>query len=244
MALERTLRKRKKSTSSKQATVDTKEKPSPDSSAPAVLTTAQSVANCHLFKLPPELRNRVYEYAVAVDPEHTPTDLGTEYGIKITTKHGIPEPALLSSCKTIRREAIGIYYTIHNMDMIIENFDSTPLLLWKRKQTSVAKQYGLNLPTCGTWIIGGRSLHNLDNWLFRVHQNLLCDIQDQDDFQEGLREYYQEGEADMIMGMLEIAEKLKGKPWDVVDSMFDWLREVLNGMHYGWMERKESNMWW
>jgi hypothetical protein len=50
-----------------------------------------------LFDLAPELRNRIYQFAVSFDDK-----------ITITKSAGFPEPPLLFTCKTIRREAIGI----------------------------------------------------------------------------------------------------------------------------------------
>lgn len=57
------------------------------------------VPNSPLFKLPPELRAAIYRFAVVEEGE-----------IVVTKGQRFPEAPLLSTCKTIRSEAIGIFF--------------------------------------------------------------------------------------------------------------------------------------
>lgn len=169
------------------------------------ITAAHSVSDCALFKLPPELRNRIYEYAVAIDPDEDYENLPGD--VQITRDNGIPEPSLLTACKTIRKEAIGIFYTIHCVRLVMDSFDSTPAVLWKRKQISLSKQYDLEVGE-PAWVerTGSREWINLRIWIQRVHQGVVCDAA------EELREALGYGEAELIVGMLRMAEKMKDKP--------------------------------
>lgn len=63
------------------------------------LCNAKMAGNPPLLKLPPELRNRIYRYAIVQDE---PIDVAE------TTKK--KEPALLATCKEIREQALKMFY--------------------------------------------------------------------------------------------------------------------------------------
>lgn len=100
------------------------------------VSSTRSIADSPLFRLPPELRNRIYEYAVL-----SPGDPM----ININEDNGIPEPSLLASCKTTRREAIGIFYSpsFNDVRMTIDSFHPAMVIIWARKRIVLAQQYGL-----------------------------------------------------------------------------------------------------
>lgn len=100
-----------------------------------LVSTAQSIADSPPFKLPPELRNRIYEYTFA--------SLGNSIIIK--QENGIPEPSLLASCKIIRREAIGIFYSpdVNDLEITIDSFHPARVTLWARKRILLKQQYGV-----------------------------------------------------------------------------------------------------
>ncbi|EME81044.1 uncharacterized protein MYCFIDRAFT_76980 [Pseudocercospora fijiensis CIRAD86] len=75
---------------------------------------------CYLTKLAPEIRNLIYEYSLC-----------NSESIEITRDNWM-QPALLRTCKTIRREATGIYYCKNTFEFECENFDSSiPLNFWR-----------------------------------------------------------------------------------------------------------------
>lgn len=191
------------------------------------ITAAQSVASCALFKLPPELRNHIYEYAVAIDPDEDYEDFPGD--VQITRDNGIPQPALLTTSKTIRKEAIRVFYTIQCVRLVMDSFDSTPAVLWKRKQISLSKQYDLEVDG-PAWVerTGTREWVNLKIWVQRVHQGVVCDAA------EELREAYRYGEAELIFGMLRMVEEKKDKPWSVVEDLLVHFKCALEGLHVEW----------
>jgi hypothetical protein len=95
-------------------------------------TATSSIADSPLFKLPPELRLRIYEYAV-----YSEDDDGK---CKVTREHGIPEPPLLFTCKTVRGEAISSFYSVNNFHNIVELLHPATIVLTMRKKNSLLAQ--------------------------------------------------------------------------------------------------------
>ena len=76
---------------------------------------------CHLLNLPGELRNRIYEFAVVQESELT-----------ITAK-GPGQPALLSTCRKIRREAGTLYYGKNVFSLKIERYNGAAFAPFARQ---------------------------------------------------------------------------------------------------------------
>ena len=70
----------------------------------------QSSAIFPFLKLPAELRNRIYEYAVEPEPRVASfrtirdTTLVTEHSMQFTAEYGMSKPTVLAICRTIRNE--------------------------------------------------------------------------------------------------------------------------------------------
>lgn len=207
------------------------------------VTAAESIAKCPLFKLPPELRNRIYHYAVVAMPEERLIrDFGQRLGfIRITRDDGIPENALLMTCKTIRKEAIGIFYTNHQIVPVIESLDPSSMILWSSKRISLSKQYGLELRELDSlnWdsveVQGDRDSDNVRKWLRLTHSGVTGDESRPSDLVLLLSDVYdQNGEAGVILAMMEMAANLKALPWAVVDRCLHGFFEALWSMNGHW----------
>jgi hypothetical protein len=74
-------------------------------------TTDRAVLDSPLFKLPPELRDPIYEYAVSSEPRTSCKSVleGDDEPpvIELFASYSVQEPPLLHVCQTIRREALG-----------------------------------------------------------------------------------------------------------------------------------------
>jgi hypothetical protein len=94
-------------------------------------TAPSPIADSPLFKLPAELRIRIYADALYSD------DNGE---CKVTRKHGIPEAPLLSTCKVIRGEAISMFYTLNSFRLAEKNSHPADFAMVQRKKKSLEAQ--------------------------------------------------------------------------------------------------------
>ncbi|GAB7335077.1 hypothetical protein MBLNU13_g06928t1 [Cladosporium sp. NU13] len=123
--------------------------------------TATSIAASPLSKLPPEPRLRIYEYVLCSD----------EYGLcKVTCEDGIPEAVLLLTCKFIRTEAIAVFYTVNNFEVITNACHPAALVFMARK---LARLMASGVNTSGiqyeSMVAGSRNYANVTLWLKYVH---------------------------------------------------------------------------
>lgn len=65
-----------------------------------------------------------------------------DLGCRITRAKGFPEPALLATCKSIRREAIAVYY-----DNNFHSVDSNAIELFESKRRALLESHNIRL-TC------------------------------------------------------------------------------------------------
>ncbi|KAK4575259.1 hypothetical protein LTR86_001111 [Recurvomyces mirabilis] len=69
----------------------------------------------HLLKLPPEIRNYIYHLTL-VQAEDIPV-----------TSTGYERPAILSTCRTIRKEAFKLYYSGNRFACQPPSYDISPI---------------------------------------------------------------------------------------------------------------------
>ena len=208
------------------------------------ITAAQSIAHSTFFKLPSELRNRVYELALTADPfvcnvidisapdKFTMTKSIVSPGkVTIRKETGIPEPALLTACKTVRLEAIGIFYSpdVNEMRLIIDSFHPAMAVLWNRKNKALSEQYGLPADIrASSWNEGTRNWENLTLWLLEEHQDTA------DWARDGLYECIEWGVAKLIHSLFLMVAAMRDRPWSDVLPVLDEFQPVLRYLHSDW----------
>lgn len=176
-------------------------------------TTALSVAWSPLFKLPPELRNYIYEFAV---------NLSDKYGYrKVTKEAGIPEPPLLSTCKAIRKEAIGIFYANNKFRVDVHDFDPAVYHLFVRKDKTLSS-YNCRIGILHMDPDRHRRWGNLLRWLRQHHAGNIPRPR----FGLTFMRRFSVLEMVFIETLFMITSGSRGRPWDEV-------RVVLMGLHYG-----------
>lgn len=84
---------------------------------------------CHLLNLPGELRNQIFDFAV-VEPS----------AIRVTSK-GLDQPALLKTCRQIRREAGTIYYGSNEFDICLERYNGAAFVPFARQARRFDTRY-------------------------------------------------------------------------------------------------------
>ena len=105
--------------------------------------------DCFLFNLPPELRNRIYRYAIVEDDE------------LILTPRGPSEPTLLRTCRSIRDEACSIYYGENKFLLRIENWNGVAFQDFLQQHTLYAPKSKLRVPYNMGFLLKG--VPNWDN---------------------------------------------------------------------------------
>ncbi|KAI5367235.1 hypothetical protein Slin15195_G023630 [Septoria linicola] len=122
--------------------------------------------DCPLLLLPAELRNRIYRFVLVVDGSVPATERDWEDAIEITQVLRIP--ALLSTCKQIRKEAAGIWLFENCLSICIDNCDSTLLSRFCALRLSLLPAHkGSNVNIYE--LSGGLDWPNLMRWCRKIH---------------------------------------------------------------------------
>ena len=128
-----------------------------------------SVARSSLFKLPPEIRNMIYRFALLADDD-----------LIITKTQGIPEAALLSVNKLVRSETYEIFYRENNFCCVLYNDDCAPLLLASQKFLGHCEFSAIDLTHGMVLKVESgddeRNWKNLVAWFHCCHQRVCCGL--------------------------------------------------------------------
>lgn len=127
-------------------------------------TLASSVAESLLFKLPPELRDMVYRYALVRDRD-----------IIVTKIRGIPEPALLSVNKLVRSETYEIFYRENHFNCVVRRDHPATLALMHRKLSGTSQLPSVKLQDLVKMTVnrkGMRCWKNLETWFHLCRQGV------------------------------------------------------------------------
>ena len=109
------------------------------------------------LRLPPELRNRIYEYALLC-PDF------------ITVAAGLKPPGLLQTCRQTRAEATDIWYQRNKFSIIVTSCDATLLRAFK----SFARAHStISVPTC-LHLRGVGNWSNLKHWCEDIFYRKTC----------------------------------------------------------------------
>lgn len=186
-------------------------------------TASLAISNCPLFKqLPGEIRNTIYAHA-----------LGQGDNIHVTKQAGIPEPALLSTCKAIRKEAIGMFYCQNKIYVKIQPFEVTAFMLWQTKRKLLFQIYGLEVAPPTYERTGRREWANLMTWMRLHHADRMA--------APSARSAQQKHEDHTIKCMFDFAARMAkdGHPWaNVVEGGLRGFRRELIKSHKDWKDER------
>lgn len=187
------------------------------------VNAAESVAESPLFRLPRELRDQIYKIALELS---LPLDYVT------VTRSGLPEPALLTTCKTIRREAIGIHYSTSSFTIEIYDYHPAAAVLWRRKWESLEKQYGVKERCFDsdhqlyTSYAGHENWKNLKLWLQFAHEGM-CGAPGEMDIEH-------KAEKRLIYALFGTVMMIADKPWEDAEFMLETFHPVLVSLNRKW----------
>lgn len=127
---------------------------------------AELQAEPHLQSIPPELRNRVYDYALVSDGP-----------INVAKPKNCAQPPLLATCRQIRSEAISVYYSTNSFTYTICNYKGAavvPFCKLLAKYRADHRRDALCLDLC-SHLPWPYNLQPLREWLkaYHAHRDLM-----------------------------------------------------------------------
>lgn len=168
-----------------------------------------------LLGLPAELRNRIYRFAL-IKPKSIDIDK-----IKWPTH----QPALLKTCKQIRREALGLFYFENRFCARIDDWD--PVV--KDRFSRLMVTYNTKSPQLSHCFKGDPSWPNLLKWLRAVYERRVGGISDCIGKERTL-------ERKLIGILFMTARKTRlTMPWSEVVTLLEAHREVLGQINDKWL---------
>lgn len=192
-------------------------------------------ASSPFMELAPGLRLIIYEYALYLD----------EGAIEVNETTGIPEPALLLTCKEIRNEALPIFYTQNNLHLLIHSYSPAMPLLIHRKQESILEQYQYYIYVSHIVLAGPANWRNLLTWLRHIHESdsPIGIVQVAPPLKTGHRPGALERakELTVVAGLFDVVGLLDDVRWDVVEKTLGMLRYALAAFDDDWEEDEEED---
>jgi hypothetical protein len=170
-----------------------------------------------LLDLPPELRLRIYEYAV-----------WTEGVCLITKAGGVPEPPLLMTSKMIRREAMDVYYSTNAMRFVVTSYDHATEQLMLHKLEILAARYGIQTKMFSAAFEGPPNWTNFKSWLQSLQGSGRAHVRLEDPGTDGKK-------VDrMVIGMMGSAVAMRSLPSKEAEANLELLRVGLIAIDDRW----------
>ena len=181
------------------------------------------------MKLPAELRDTIYEYALR-------TDDGI---IEINEQTGIPEPALLLTNKSIRAEALSIFYSQNIVSLLIDSYSPSVPLLVHNKQEAILSQYKFKIPVSHVTLDGRANWRNLLAWLHHFHEADGAVAFTSLDPRLKTRAHKPGATATMkewmvVAGLFHVVDCLDNVDWDRVEETLGMMRYALTAFDSDW----------
>jgi len=194
-----------------------------------------SSASSPLMNLAAELRLLIYEYAVYLD----------NGVIEVNEAAGIPEPALLLTCKEIRHEALPIFYTQNTLHLLIHSYSPATPLLIHRKQEAILEQYQYYIFVSHIVLDGPANWRNLLAWLRHGHESDspvgIVQVAPPLKTEYGLGALERAKELTVVAGLFDVVGLLDDVRWDVVEETLGMLRYALAAFDDDWGEDDDDD---
>ncbi|KAK5127562.1 hypothetical protein LTR85_006902 [Meristemomyces frigidus] len=169
-------------------------------------------ATASFFKLPGELRNRIYRLHLAGPAAN---------GVIKVDRRKFAEPTLLLASRQIRYEALPLYYGENSFILRVASYNSTLPLRWTQKLARYENLYNLSHVRTEVREDGYAHWANLMLWLQRIHSGAVRWAPTEtegDDDREGLA----------LDVMFRQVEQLRGLPWTHVEGIMGGFRRLLS----------------
>lgn len=175
-----------------------------------------------LLRLPAELRNVIYRYVlVQVDPIDIAND-------------GHQEPALLTTCKEIRQEAVTLFYCENEFEIEMIDWNIINFLKWD-KILAAALGDGDNFDCARgrTRCVGPSddpNWANLHHWMKEYyHDNTVLEQTEPSSLCSG-----EETDVYVVASMFVVLNNMKSKTWEEMEGILKEFRVVLAKVDERW----------
>ncbi|KAK5121096.1 hypothetical protein LTR85_005580 [Meristemomyces frigidus] len=166
-----------------------------------------------LLRLPAEIRNAIYGYALAED--------------EIAVTAGLQQPPLLHICRQVRVEALGLWYTSNDFVIPIEDCDATLLVAFVGHLRLVGHA-GVDLPV----MLGGKNWSNLQRWCRAIWSQQCV---------HHLPRYAEATEVEaVIIAAHDIAAQYVNEPWESCEQALENLGFVVGKFDSEWLPNEQS----
>lgn len=191
------------------------------------------------LRLPPEVRNLIYEHALRLDG-----------GIcELNEDEDFPEPALLSTCKTIRTEAIGIFYSVNSFKATMTSYSPDMPIFLEKKNDLLVEKYQCGIQDLAIRDLGPPRWANLLSWVKHVYESLPTESNQptlpthiatrsllNDMRTANLAQEMDYNERLFIMGLFAVAASMWDQSWSRVDLVLSMLRHGLFAFDPEWRQ--------
>lgn len=193
----------------------------------SLLTALNRPLYVPLLRLPSELRNRIWQYSLRSDD-----------GICAVNEHeNFPEPGLLSTCTQIRREAIGIFHFENEFSVTITSYCPSMAIFMFKRTDLMRRNFAPPVMRLTANMQGPPSWKNLLAWLKGVHQGNASNFTSPPgakSMRNSVHRVKKNEEFEFLSGLFATTHKMRGEPWEAVESILDMLRYGLQQFDQKW----------
>lgn len=194
----------------------------------SLLTAFNRPSLVPLLRLPPELRNLIWQYALRSD----------DGKFEVNENEDFPEPGLLSTCTQIRREASGIFYLENEFLCTVTSYCPSMVLLLQKK-VDLLRAEGINIAR-KRFILrmrGNPSWKNLLAWLKWSHKGKAGTYTRNPGNTPAQHSSPKVSEeTQFICGLLAMTLRMHDQPWEVVEPILAKLRLGLQQFDQDWAQ--------
>lgn len=188
-------------------------------------------AGSRLLNLPPELRNRIYEYCLKSEYVRDIYKVSTPWTINITDRP--KPPGLLFTCKQVRSETTKIWYLANEFLVEIENYDATALVAWEKWSRQIHETLGAR-PKIGLDGMLYANWKNLKQWCRLVWAGEVP-------FPDLI---IPEADTAVLVSSLRIARECQRQPWEKCETTLEGFRSVAGDTDSDWLDDGENTEVW
>lgn len=187
-----------------------------------------SVATSPLFRLPAELRNRIYEYVLDSKPRTASSVIRNILEeLQFTAEYNVAETALLAVCRSVRHEAMGYFLPRTPYKILVVALGNVePFEIWERRLQSIFWKHDSESDDTGSEYMSTPSLEVLNKGAKWLESAQLCFHNGDEDAQT---ETFVARMVLMRCAIVKVDRQASRKPWDPLEGMSSMYGRLARG---------------